>query len=64
MDSGDFGRLVYDLPPFIVNEQTEYCAVYENYKHIASFKTRDKAIEYVTTLAYLTKVRNRCKDLL
>lgn len=34
-------------PPYLIADETEYFAVYEDYHHIASFKTFSLAEEYV-----------------
>lgn len=45
MDSGY--KFIYDNPPYLISDETDYFAVYKDYKQIASFKTRQLAFDYV-----------------
>lgn len=45
MDSGY--KFVLDNKPYLIADETDYFAVYEDYKQIAAFKTEGLAREYV-----------------
>lgn len=38
---------IYDNPPWLIEDMKTYYMVYYDYKHIASFKTAQLAIDYV-----------------
>lgn len=50
MDDGSWGKIVYDLKPYQILDAGEYYSVWEDYKQIASFKSRDKAFGYIKFL--------------
>lgn len=47
MDDGSWGKVVYDLKPYMINDEGEYHSVWKDYKQVASFKNRELAFEYV-----------------
>ncbi len=51
MDNGGW-KVIYDNKPYLICDETEYFAVYREYKQIAAFKTKDLAFEYVFLKQY------------
>lgn len=51
MDNGGY-KFIYDKPPYLIADESEYYAVYKDYKQIAAFKTKDAAFEYVAIKLY------------
>lgn len=63
MDDGGW-KIIYKNDNYSVDDCGDYLTVYENHKHTASFKTKEKAIEYAMTMDYLAKARKQMiKDL-
>ena len=46
MDDGGY-KIIYDVSPYMVDDCGSYFMIYKNYKHIASFKTKELALDYV-----------------
>ncbi len=54
MDSGS-PKFVYNDKTYQIADETDFFAVDKDFKHIASFKERDAAFEYVAFLKFKPK---------
>ena len=46
MDSGGY-KIIYDAGVYLIADETDYFAVYKNFRQIAAFKTKELAFDYV-----------------
>ncbi len=53
MDNGGY-KIIYDLEPYIIDDCNTYYMVYKDYKHIASFKNKLDAFDYVKFFPFQT----------
>lgn len=49
MDSGGY-TFIYDNKPYLIADEKDYYAVYNDYKQIAAFKLREDAFDYIEYL--------------
>lgn len=46
MDNGGY-NFILDLKPYLVEDCEDFFMVYKDYKHIASFKEKREALDYI-----------------